>query len=92
MTGAADLVVPPRTAVEWRALIDALRTRGPAVCEDAVDADVWCPTERDDPSLVVAMCMACPVRPECAAYAIAAGERGGIWGALTPAERVAVRS
>jgi hypothetical protein len=35
----------------------------------------------------VAWCVGCPVRVECAAYAIAAAERFGIWGGTTPAER-----
>jgi hypothetical protein len=35
----------------------------------------------------VAWCVGCPARVECAAYAIAAAERFGIWGGTTPAER-----
>ena len=40
-----------------------------------------------------AVCARCPVRRECLDYAIAAGERYGIWGGLNPQERRAsVRS
>ena len=34
-----------------------------------------------------AVCARCPVRAECLTYAIAAGERYGIWGGLNPQER-----
>ena len=34
-----------------------------------------------------AVCARCPVRSECLSYAIAAGERYGIWGGLNPQER-----
>jgi WhiB family redox-sensing transcriptional regulator len=34
-----------------------------------------------------AICARCSVRSECLSYAIAAGERYGIWGGLNPQER-----
>lgn len=34
-----------------------------------------------------AVCGKCNVRPDCLSYAIAAGERYGIWGGLNPSER-----
>ena len=37
-----------------------------------------------------AVCARCPVRTECLAYAIDAGERYGIWGGLDPVERRAL--
>jgi WhiB family redox-sensing transcriptional regulator len=37
-----------------------------------------------------AVCARCSVRAECLTYAIAAGERYGIWGGLNPQERRAV--
>jgi WhiB family redox-sensing transcriptional regulator len=37
------------------------------------------------------VCAACPVRGECLGYALAMGERYGIWGGLTYRERLAVR-
>lgn len=36
-------------------------------------------------------CATCPVRQECLAEALRLGERWGIWGGLTPAERAALR-
>lgn len=44
-------------------------------------------------SAAKAICARCAVRPECLSYAVAAGERYGIWGGLNPQERRAhVRS
>lgn len=34
-----------------------------------------------------AICATCPVRAECLAVAVAAGERHGVWGGLTSDER-----
>ena len=40
-----------------------------------------------------AVCARCTVRSECLSYALAAGERYGIWGGLNPQERrAAVRA
>ncbi|MFD0634201.1 WhiB family transcriptional regulator [Catenulispora yoronensis] len=33
------------------------------------------------------ICAGCPVREECAAFAVALGERHGTWGGLTDKER-----
>ena len=35
-----------------------------------------------------ALCRSCPVRPECAAHALAAREPYGVWGGFTEAERL----
>jgi WhiB family redox-sensing transcriptional regulator len=37
------------------------------------------------------LCESCPVISECAEYAITAMEAYGVWGGLSPRERVAVR-
>jgi WhiB family redox-sensing transcriptional regulator len=37
------------------------------------------------------LCESCPVIKECGEYAIAAMEPYGVWGGLTPRERVALR-
>src|SRR5438270_13233553 len=41
-------------------------------------------------SAAKAVCMRCDVRRECLSYAIAAGERYGIWGGMNAQERRAV--
>jgi WhiB family redox-sensing transcriptional regulator len=46
------------------------------------------PTRRVDVSLEKAICRSCPVRTECLAYALDAGEPSGIWGGLTTDERL----
>jgi hypothetical protein len=95
MTDVADttqlnstaLGVPSDAQDQWRALATALRERGPAACDGALDADAWWPAKLDDCSTALDLCRICPVRPECAAYAVAARERAGIWGGLSPEER-----
>jgi WhiB family redox-sensing transcriptional regulator len=37
------------------------------------------------------ICATCPVRTECAEYAIATNEQFGLWGGLPPHERNAIR-
>jgi WhiB family redox-sensing transcriptional regulator len=66
-----------------------LHTDGPAPCEEG-DPAAWWPAQGDDPddvALAVRCCADCPARVECLTYALAADERGGVWGGLTPAER-----
>lgn len=36
--------------------------------------------------MAIAICKKCPVRPQCKAQAIEAGETDGIWAAMTPIE------
>lgn len=38
-----------------------------------------------------AICARCPVIRECAAYALTAGERYGVWGGLSEQDRLALR-
>jgi WhiB family transcriptional regulator, redox-sensing transcriptional regulator len=38
-----------------------------------------------------AVCARCPVIRECAAYALTAGERYGVWGGLSEEDRLALR-
>ena len=46
------------------------------------------PTPMESPDeLAVRICADCPARVECLAYALAAGEREGLWGGPTAAER-----
>jgi WhiB family redox-sensing transcriptional regulator len=37
------------------------------------------------------VCLACPVRSECLAYAVRRNERDGIWGGTSPRERRVLR-
>ena len=42
-------------------------------------------------AIAKAFCRPCPVRMECLAEALRLGERWGVWGGLTPAERAVLR-
>ncbi|XVQ10606.1 WhiB family transcriptional regulator [Spirillospora sp. CA-255316] len=43
--------------------------------------------DHSDPGPAKRICGGCPVRGQCLAYALRAGERHGIWGGMTPGER-----
>lgn len=82
---------PSGAVVAWLELQAAVRAhQGWLACE--LDPEVWFAT-RATPALAAAQdraveeCGRCPLRELCAAYAMAAGERDGIWGGLTPGER-----
>lgn len=70
----------PRAAVdEWVALTDALAELGrPPACAEA--PKMWWSKRPIDVEYAIEACMACPVFEECRAYAVAAGEREGVWG------------
>jgi len=57
-----------------------------AVCA-GVDPEVFFPEDADSTREAKAVCARCPVRAACVAYALATGERFGIWGGLNEAER-----
>jgi WhiB family transcriptional regulator, redox-sensing transcriptional regulator len=66
----------------WRALAGCRTT----------DPDLFFPVSVSGRSLAQvteakAICAACPVRPECLAFAIETGQVHGIWGGLTEEER-----
>ncbi|MGH3656849.1 MAG: WhiB family transcriptional regulator [Micromonosporaceae bacterium] len=52
------------------------------------DAEAWWSTSPLLVAEAVEACGHCPVRDACREYAFAAGERAGVWGGLTPAERI----
>jgi WhiB family transcriptional regulator, redox-sensing transcriptional regulator len=55
------------------------------------DPDAFFPDRGESPRPAKSVCAACPVRAECAAYALERGERFGIWGGLSERERRAIR-
>jgi hypothetical protein len=87
--------VPGAAVGEWVQLQLALAVMdGPPAC--AVGPERWWATAATAAGAAaqaeaVAWCVGCPVRVECAAYAIAAAERFGIWGGTTASQRRAVR-
>ncbi|WP_084786555.1 WhiB family transcriptional regulator [Pseudonocardia sp. Ae505_Ps2] len=64
-----------------------------AACRDDATDRHW-PTGREgspryerQAAAALDMCRFCPVRAQCLAYALEAGEDDGIWGGTTPAQR-----
>jgi hypothetical protein len=51
------------------------------------DPELFFPPKGDPATAARAICRRCPVREDCLAYALDAGEEYGIWGGLDPAER-----
>ncbi|WP_346007162.1 WhiB family transcriptional regulator [Janibacter terrae] len=65
-------------AEEWEALQEALGGVGRSVpCRASRDPELWWSLE----TLAEAaeLCAGCPVAVECGRYAVAAGERWGVW-------------
>lgn len=57
----------------------------------SVDVDVFYDGETLSEVAAKAICADCPVIEECRDYAVAANEPHGIWGGLSPSERVQYR-
>lgn len=86
MTPGPSWVPPARARAEWDRLQGGIRgTCHRLPCEVAPTS--WWSTDPDDQATAVTGCRGCPLLEVCAAYALAAGERAGVWGGLTPAER-----
>lgn len=90
----APWAIPDGALTEWHVLAVALEDAGTVPCRQT-DADAWWPDRKnlDAPStrLAVHGCWRCPAREPCLAYAVAAGEREGVWGGLLPEERREMR-
>ncbi len=86
MADVGQTVIPKHARDAWLKLAGVLAATGPAPCERG-DADAWWPPAGRNPSPAVAACGGCGTRVECLRYALAAGERRGVWGGMTAAER-----
>ncbi len=77
----ADLVrllaPPPGLDLSWQE---------EALCAQT-DPEAFYPTKGQSPQAALAVCSRCPVRAACLEYALAAGERYGVWGGTVPEER-----
>jgi WhiB family redox-sensing transcriptional regulator len=62
------------------------RWREAAACRTVSVETFYPPAEQDGREAKV-VCFRCPVRETCLEFAIANGERFGVWGGLTPQER-----
>jgi WhiB family redox-sensing transcriptional regulator len=86
----AAWLLPAGARTEWLTLARVLADHGPPPCEEG-DPEAWWPHKGDPAQSARGGCEVCPARVECLAYAVAAGEREGLWGGLLPEERRAVR-
>jgi WhiB family transcriptional regulator, redox-sensing transcriptional regulator len=57
-----------------------------ALCAQ-IDHDDHFPEKGGSSRVGKRVCAACPVRPQCLAYAVAHREGHGVWGGLSPEER-----
>ena len=59
------------------------------------DPEAWFPNQAQSASREIknakALCRTCPVQRECLTYALANPDLQGIWGGLTPKERLQLR-
>lgn len=62
-----------------------------AACR-GLDPEVFFAATDEPTRAALAVCSRCPVRVECLGYAIAAGERFGIWGGTTEKQRASIPS
>jgi WhiB family transcriptional regulator, redox-sensing transcriptional regulator len=69
---------------------DDLRWQDQAGCL-GIDPDLFFPERGASTREAKAICAACVVRVECLEYAIANGEKFGIWGGMSERERRRVR-
>jgi len=74
----------PATAGATTVTLGAWALRG--LCS-AADPELFFPPRGDPAADARRICDRCPVRTECLAYALVAGEEFGIWGGLDPDER-----
>lgn len=51
------------------------------------DPDLWFPEKGGSTRAAKAVCHTCPVESKCLEYALARGERFGIWGGMSERER-----
>jgi WhiB family transcriptional regulator, redox-sensing transcriptional regulator len=77
----------------YLALAEAIRENGSTPCMES-DPEIFYSGTEEMPRAwqdAVKMCKTCPVRAECAAYAVEAEEIFGVWGGLTANQRKQIR-
>ena len=57
-----------------------------AACR-GLDVELFYSTEETDVRAAVKVCRSCPVRGQCLATAVSAGEMFGVWGGVAEAQR-----
>ena len=67
---------------------DSWRARSACI---GMDPDCFFPRQGEPAAAAIAVCMQCPVRIECLAWAVCRGEKTGIWGGAAERTRRCVR-
>jgi hypothetical protein len=72
---------------------EAIRERGATPCQESDPDLFYAGTDEIARGWqdAVKLCKTCPVRRECAEYAVSADELFGVWGGLTANQRKAIR-
>ena len=91
--GARDRAVNDDETFERALYVSSIVWRAQARCR-GVPTEVFFARRGDDLSLRVAkrICRGCPVRAQCLDYALAAGERFGVWGGVSEGRRRELRT
>lgn len=89
---AGPRIVPELIGSEPFSILAFEEWMGRAMCLD-VDPELFYPDKGQPGKAAVAkrICGMCPVIDECLAHAVAKREQHGIWGGLTPKERMPSR-
>jgi WhiB family redox-sensing transcriptional regulator len=77
-----DLAPDPVVDQSWRDQASCLQ----------VGPEPWFPEKGDSVREARVICRRCPVRQSCQEYAVATGQRFGVWGGLTPRELLHLRA
>jgi WhiB family transcriptional regulator, redox-sensing transcriptional regulator len=87
MTRVMNAMTEPWYEIEYDTWRDG------AACADLGDEVDFFPSPEDTPAIAraKAVCASCPVAEDCLAYAFETKQGDGIWGGLTPAERIKLR-
>ena len=56
-----------------------------------LDQSLWFPSTGHRPTKALVVCGGCPVRRECAEYALEQNQHWGVWGGLTERQRFDVK-
>lgn len=78
-----DLSLPDVDPTDVRWLDDALCAQ--------TDPELFHPEKGGSPKAAKRVCLACDVRAQCLAWAIANDEQDGVWGGLSRAERAKLK-
>lgn len=86
--------IPPGALPEWLRLATLVDEIDAVPCRTS-DPEAWWPDRKEVDDFPARMaldaCTVCAAQDACLDYAVAADEREGIWGGLTPAERLDLR-